>query len=320
MTEWGSSMKKQTIAMAAWSILFTLCTTASAHVGAAIYPIYELPTSDLPDLHDGTLADWDEVLAGASLTHSDFEAQDVGEGAPVDPGDLAYQIYLAWHGSSQRLYAAMERVDDVYVNEYEGAGSGDIWKHDGFELMVDGDHSGGPYQGFGDEFSSEARRRLINSQAQQYLAVSEAADGHLLVLAELMDGAHKAAERMQVTVPPYADAGGFVLSGSPSLSVIEMYVTPFDALEVAAPDLSQRSQLYAERIIGFQISIPDYDSEPSSYHGFYTLAGQSGAWRTADLFVDGVLLPCEGGDCGSAPEPVSAVEVDSWGRIKAGLR
>ena len=314
-------MGKQVLLSAACVAMLILWTTASAHVGAALYPIYELPTSDLPDLHDGTLADWEEVLAGASLTHSDFEAHDVGEGAPVDPGDLAYQIFLAWHGSTQRVYVAMERVDDVYVNEYEGGGiSSQMWRHDGFEFMVDGDHSGGEYQWpFDSDLTPEERRLLTLSQAQMYGAVSEAVDGHLLVLSQ-WDGPFRTAEVMPLMFPPYADAGGFVLSGSPSLSGIEMYVTPFDRLNVLHPEDSQRSELYADKIIGFQISIPDFDSEPSEYHGFYNLAGQSGTWRSADRFVDGVLLPCEGGDCGSAPEPVSAVQVDSWGRIKAGLR
>ena len=49
-----------------------LAGAASAHVGDIVYPIYELPTSDLPDLHDGTLDDWEEVLPSASLDHNDF--------------------------------------------------------------------------------------------------------------------------------------------------------------------------------------------------------------------------------------------------------
>ena len=64
----------------------------------------------------------------------------------------------------------------------------------------------------------------------------------------------------------------------------------------------------------------DFDAAPGEYHGWYSLSGESTAWRYADKFVDGVLLPCEGGDCGSAPEPESAVQTDSWGRIKASLR
>jgi len=314
-------MTKLALSVAVWCTILMLCTTASAYVGAVMHPIYELPTADLPDLHDGTLADWEAVLPGASVTHDDFVAwSDVGDGAPVDPGDLAYQVFLAWHGSSQRVYAAIERVDDVYVNDYEGGGSANVWRHDGFELMVDGDHSGGEYQGFmNSDLTSEELRLAAQSQAQHYSAVPEAADGHLLALFEL-SGPHTAAERMPLTLPPYADAGGFVLAGSPSISGIEMYVTPFDALNVVNPGESRPSALYAEKIIGFHIAIPDFDTEPSKYHGFYTLSGEPATWRYAERFVDGVLLPCEGGDCGTVRPPESAVHTDSWGRIKASLR
>ena len=37
-----------------------------------IYPIWELPTRDLPDLHDGSLDDWESALPNASLNQSDF--------------------------------------------------------------------------------------------------------------------------------------------------------------------------------------------------------------------------------------------------------
>jgi len=37
------------IAMCCWT------TQVWGHAGARVYPIYEIPTADLPDLHDGTL-------------------------------------------------------------------------------------------------------------------------------------------------------------------------------------------------------------------------------------------------------------------------
>lgn len=40
-------------------------------MGGSAFPIYELPTSDLPVLGDGTLADWEEVLPGPSATSVD---------------------------------------------------------------------------------------------------------------------------------------------------------------------------------------------------------------------------------------------------------
>jgi len=54
--------------------------------------------------------------------------------------------------------------------------------------------------------------------------------------------------------------------------------------------------------------------------GTYGKTGGGGLFFTADDFVDGELIPCHRGDCGSAPPRVSAVRMDSWARIKASFR
>lgn len=279
---------------------------STAHVGDTVYPIYELPTSQLPDLYDGSLDDWEDAVPGATVDYRDFVTiSGVGESAPVSADDLAYRFFLGWHGPTRRLYLAVERLDDVYVNQYDGE-VGDMLRHDGgIELMVDGDHSGGPYQGLSDDST-----RFKLSQAQQYIAIAESPDGQLLTVAFEPRLAWAAR-------PPYAEAGGFTLEGIPSLTFIELYVTPFDDLNALSPDQSVPSKLAAGRIIGFQLSVPDFDTKPGEYRGYFTVAGQTGTWRDASLFADGLLLPCDVEDCGSAPP--SAVAANSWGRIKAGF-
>ena len=49
------------------SVLLLGATISHAHVDDVVYPIYELPTADLPDLHDGRLEDWESTVPGASL-------------------------------------------------------------------------------------------------------------------------------------------------------------------------------------------------------------------------------------------------------------
>ena len=86
------------------------------------------------------------------------------------------------------------------------------------------------------------------------------------------------------------------------------------------PGASRPSLIAADRIIGFSLSVPDFDAKPGDYRAFHTLAGKSETWRRAERFVDGLLVGCGVEDCGAAPAPVSAVTVDSWGRIKASFR
>ena len=95
----------------------------------------------------------------------------------------------------------------------------------------------------------------------------------------------------------------------PTTTIIEFFVTPFDDLIWNSPDDSVASPLFDGKIIGFQISAQDMDEGPSDYRAFHTLSGQAATWRFAERFVDGRLVGV-GGDG-------TAVEEDSWGRIKA---
>jgi hypothetical protein len=56
----------------------------------------------------------------------------------------------------------------------------------------------------------------------------------------------------------------------------------------------------------FSISIPDFDTKPSAYRAFHSLSGNLIPWRYANHFYDARLIPAE----------ETAVESDSWGRIK----
>jgi len=300
-------MKKSLILVLAAGLVVGLCSMVSAHIGTQIFSIYELPTTDLPDLTDGTLQDWEDVLPGASLNQDSFAPLAVGDGAGINTADLAYRVFFAWHSKAQHLYMAIERVDDVYINTYAGGDLINLWQYDSIEFMVDGDHTGGAYNGFSaDEYSAEQIKLLSNYQAQQYVAIAESPDGILI--------GYQGSGQGWVNRPPYSDAGGFATGESPNTSVIELYVTCWDELNWQGPELSKKSALAADKIVGFQISVPDFDTAAGAYHGFHTLSGQANTWRLAENFVDGQLIGCDTGDCGQVE---TAVQNDSWGRIKA---
>jgi hypothetical protein len=305
-------MKKLAILLLALSMTVGLCGLVSAQA-VAIFPVYEISTDDLPDLQDGTLSDWEDVLPGTSLTHDDFLPLAVADGAGIDPADLAYRTFMAWHSATQTIYICLERVDDVYINTYAGGAPQDMWMNDIVEFMVDGDHSGGSYNNFSvDEVGEEQAKMLAGYQAQQYTLIPESPDG-------ITRGSNTSASGW-VTNLPWADGGGFAEGEAPTTSVMEGYFTAWDALNWQGPELSTRSTLEEGRIIGFQLSVPDWDVV-GTYHAFHTLSGLASTWREADNFVQGELIGCDYGDCGSAPIPIdTAVESESWGRIKASLQ
>ena len=293
------------------SLTVALAGTASAHLGDIVYPIWEIPTSDLPNLHDGTLEDWEAVLPHASLDHNDFAF--VGNlVSEVDLEDLAFRVFLAWHGASQRIYMGIERIDDVYQTSGNGSTT----------LMIDGDHSGGQELSWEESsgYSQEEIKRLWNSQAQSYHAWPEATgDRRMLQVVPWLTW---------TTEPAWGDVGGYQYGESPNISVVELTITAWDDLDWNGPELSKRSLLEAGRIVGFNIAVMDYD-EPDSPEGgrapdgVYLLAklGDFGDFlsqsASADNFADGELIPCFRGDCSGA---TTAVSQDSWGRIKTSFR
>ena len=296
------------------TILLTIClgVVLSTSAFGQVYPLYELSTADLPDLNDGSmdLEDWEDVLPGLALTMDDFEPMAVGDGAGRDAADLDYQVYLAWNSAEQRIWCAIKRVDDVYINTYEGGNPPSMWQHDGIELMLDGDHTAGSFNGFSaDEYGEEQAKLLVGYQAQQYVVLPSSPDGMAI-------GSNTSASGW-CTLEPWGSHGGSTQGEAPTTTVIEFAITAWDALDWHGAGVSQRSVLEAGRIIGFQISVMDWDVV-GTYHAFHNLNGLANTWREADNFVDGDLIGCEGGDCGAAP--ATAVESNSWGRIKASLR
>lgn len=318
--------------------MFLLPASTDAHVGDRVFPIYELPTSDLPDLHDGTLADWAAVLE-PSLDQGAFYATildgAIAGGVPVEDRQLTFEVYLAWLHASQRLFIGIDRYDVRYdlrlpasplatreVVYTDDDPLGCCWSYDNVELHVDGDYGGeacmAQSEGSGSSEEIARRRQTDNVACQVYTMVPEARGARLI-------GASGYGPPWALD-PPYLDAGGSRFGELPTQSGHEAYVTPWDELRYELAD-SRRSHLEPGAIVGFQLGVFDYDdtadwlailkrSMPPFSYSEYTLAGAY-LTRLASDFVDGLLIPCAVGDCsGSSP---SAVRPDSWARIKVAL-
>jgi hypothetical protein len=295
-----------------WILILLSLSAAQAHVGTRVYPVYELPTVDLPDIHDGSLEDWEDALGVPTLTNADFTGHPLIGGDPTATDDLAWQVFLAWHHATGRIYVGMVRVDDVYLNAYDGSDVWSMWQYDATEFLVDGDHSGGMYQG-----PTVGRGDLL-SQAQQYMMLPTSAAGRSMSLWEADSRPFPPSQTAWLTQPPFGDAGGRDFVGLPTESVLEFYITPFDELVPDVPDQSRPSRLASGNIIGLQLNVADFDVPGEPHSGFFALGGASDAWRDASQFVDAELVGCHVLDCSGARP--SAVAADSWGRIKAGLQ
>ncbi len=301
---------------AALGLVLWLAVSAGAEVGDRVYPIAYLSDEMLEriDLRDGLVEEWQELLGEPTMTTLDF-----GSMLDPDPSDLDFRIWLAWHDDPDRFYVAFVASDDEYQNTHdynvsETSVRSHMDQHDSITLVMDGDHSGGagcPGNCSVEEWT-EIRRR-----SQKYDAIAHIPDGPTLddwVTREAMG------EFAWMVLPPYGDAGGGVAGENPTISVIELYVTPFDRWAYDDIEGSVTSDLTAGQVIGLGIQVYDTDpaGDPPEFDGF-ALPWSSDPiehnvlyWAIfgmqEDGYLDGMLLPPAGAESGED----SAVESVSW--------
>ena len=298
-----------------------------AHIGDRLYPIFELTDADLEaiDLKDGSIEEWLEIVGEPTLTAIEFFAHTALE--PYDPADVDFRLWLAWHNATNRIYGAMERADDTYINIFDRSsydwsqGPAFTWYQDSsISLALDGDHSGGAYGRYPCCEESEPTQAFeFARQAQDYTAIGETIgeDSHVSidVLQNLNPGYQYGT---WYTRPPYADGGGRRFSENPVIAVTEFYVTPFDHMQWDSEAESRVSELSPGRIIGFKVRITDRDDKDEIVGTLFNLPDLEALpldqLPSADFFLDGLLL----GPGGAIPEVEdTAVESVTWGRIKA---
>ena len=306
-------MKPLLIAVGIAGLVLGLVNHTWAHVGERVFPIFELMDEDvaLIDIKDGSVEDWEEVVGEPSLTAIDFETYRHGI-LPYDPFNLDFRIWLAWHGATNRIFVAMERADDVYINEFQrgqDAPIGRLSAWDGSIIFeVDGDHSGGIWIASG--LNEEEQRLLWNRQAQGYMALAEVFDQGSQIDLTLRESYGPDQFFLR---SPFAEAGGGSFGENPTVSVLECYVTPFDQLVWNSLEESLVSELFPGKIVGLNITSSDIDGDFGSGIFHHLPSSPVGLDRyDASNFYDAILL----GPGGQLPDD-SAVESITWGRLKA---
>ena len=292
-----------------------------AHIGDELIYIYELTDEDLIriDLHDGSVNDWQDLIGEPSIIASRLPMSSNPPGAEYDSFNFDFRIWLGWHKDTSRFYVAMERSDDIYVNEFKWGtvSDGSFSQHDsGIVFAVDGDHSGGVFIPEADTF--DEREMAANQQAQWYEAIAELlGEGPQLRLQYFSPRSPWFME------PPFAEGGGRVFDEVPTLSVTEFYVTAFDFLAKDDPEASQLSILVPGEVVGIRIGVTDWDignrvkGSSITFSGFAKHDFPSPVldleyFTSADFFGDALLV----GKDKKIPG-VTAVESTSWARIKA---
>ena len=256
---------------------------------------------------DGDLGDWDNVPSVFWVTHDDLIETVTGTQGDPDPSNLAERIIFGWSPKTNILYFMEDRFDDFFYGTIDN-------NFDTVEVMLDFDHSADPiFQNVASEGLDAERWEGALSQNYRYQLQNENQMW-------LWGGAPWAGEE------PYSGVRWTYegeLVGGPTTLHMEMWFTPFDDLPTNSTSIDDDRIIIHTMVegeimgVGFSVQDDD-DGADGSYNGYWTNSGDTEIYFKATAMVDYVFLGYNE-SIWVAGENVTAVEEDSWGRIKAGF-
>ena len=308
-------MKKTTISvfLVLGFVLFTFAVS-SAHLrpdenfAAVQVPLNQPGIIDYAP--DGDLSEWANVPSIFWVTHDQL-VETVRNAGDPDASNLAVRVIVGWHPDTNQIIMMEDRFDNAFFGTSEGYA-------ETLEFVIDADHSADP-QFFNVQDIGLDPDRYSGALTQNYryrLWNEPPAD------LWLWGGAPWAG------VPPYAGVGwsfeGDLNGGAGTLSM-EMYMTAFDDLPNTSTGPDSPEVLFHEvvegEIVGIGFAIQDADGVDEGggekgYRGYWTNSGDTELYIKGTSLVDYTLLGWNA-EWWVAGEDPTAVEEDSWGRIKS---
>ena len=256
------------------------------------YKVFQFPANMIPRI-DGNTDDWnmvpeDYVIGTDQLT-------DTLRHNKLDPKNLDVRVRVGWVKGLNRLYFLYEAYDNYWDFARNGL-SNDI-----FELVVDGDLSGGPLidQTHRAVWTPEAvgemsvlDKRLDPSELHWSTHGVHAQNYHIFTPAEGKDWAMAWGCQPYIKDLPYANAAynyNFKHGESGKL-VLEFWITPFDYAGCEGPQRAVESVLRESKLIGLSWAVIDYDGRQG---GFWNLSPKQTMYGNATQLVAFKLMPLE---------------------------
>jgi hypothetical protein len=255
--------------------------TGTAPAPSQIFKVFQFPADRIPRI-DGDPTDWAIVPESYSIGLEQMH-DDEHKHAKPDPKDLDIHVKVGWVKGLNRLYFLYE----AYDNYWDFADPG--LHNDTFEIVVDGDRSGGPlipqFRNNADQDTWDAHFSMHGVQAQNY---------HIMTPAEGKDWALAWGCQPWDKELPYANhAQNYSFRpGQPGKYVLEFYITPFDFASCEGPERAVESQLYENKTIGLSWAVIDYDGEQKN-NGFWNLSPEHTMYGNASFLNEFRLMPLE---------------------------
>ena len=251
----------------------------------APFKIFQFPPDKIPTI-DGQTNDWD-IVPESYLIGTDQLTDDYGKHLRTDPSTPKVRVRVGWVKGLNRLYFLYEADDDYWDFSEPGL------HNDTFEVVVNGDLSGGPLiQQF-----SPARDLIGEWETYFTLQGTHAQNYHIFTPAEGKDWCMAWGPAQWVKELPYANHACtyHFRPGQPGHLVLEFWITPFDYAGAEGPQRAVETELKENKLIGLSWAVIDYDdvNSGSTNNGFWNLSSHHTMYGNADQLVAFKLMPLE---------------------------
>ena len=263
------------------------------------FKIFQFPPNMIPRI-DGNDDDWAMVPDSYAIGMDQLEDTEApgGHGTNRDPKDLDVKVKVGWVKGLNRLYFLYEAYDN-----YWDFSRPDL-HNDIFEVVVDGDLSGGPLidmyhrdvwtpQAVGQ--MSTLDPRISSSDAYFAQQGAHAQNYHIFTPAEGKDWTMDWGCAQYTKELPYANHAikyNFKPGESGKL-VLEFWITPFDYAGCEGPERAVESVLTENKLIGLSWAAIDYDDVNSNKRKFWNLSHKQTFFGNASDLVGFRLKPLE---------------------------
>lgn len=258
-----------------------IASSADSLLKTQTLKVFQFPPDKIPRI-DGDTDDWffvpDEYIIGNDqLTETLKKASLV-----LDAKNLDVKVRVGWVKGMNRLYFLYEAYDDYW--EFEKTGL----HHDIFEVVVDGDQSGGPLI---EEFHPNPELRNTLNAYFNYHGV-HAQNYHIYTPAEGQDWSLAWGSQPWIKELPYANAAYSYdfKQGKSGKLILEFWITPFDYAGPEGPVRAVESVLREGKNIGLSWAIIDYDK---GSNGFWNLSNEHTMYGDASQLRTFRLMPLE---------------------------
>ena len=246
-----------------------------------VLKVFQFPADKIPRI-DGNADDW-KMVPESYVIGIDQLHDDTGKHTAPDKTALDVHVKVGWVAGLNRLYFLYEADKKFWDFSEPGL------HNDTFEIVVDGDYSGGPlipkFRNNQAQSEVDANFSMFGVQAQNY---------HIFTPAEGKDWSLAWGCSSWVKEMPWANhaAQYNFKPGESGHYTLEFWITPFDYAGCEGPQRAVESKLYENKIIGLAWAVIEYDG-PQASTGFWNLSSQHTMYGQASQLRAFRLMPLE---------------------------